>query len=173
MDRGAPNLLGKPKVQNLGVPPLSDENVRRLDIAVNDSLAVRSFQRVCNLDADIQQQFQIHGTSRDAMLQSRPIEEFHHQVGLPVLLANFVNRADVGMIQRRRGSRLTPESLERLRVLVQFTGKKFQRNGAAKILILGLVHHTHTATTEPFDHAVVRDGTSNRRLRFRHAGRSS
>jgi len=32
---------------------LGDKNIRRLYVAVNDSLAVRRFQRVCNFHADV------------------------------------------------------------------------------------------------------------------------
>ena len=155
------------------MPPLGHKNIRWLDIAMNDPLAVRRFQRIRNFHADVQQQLQIHRTPRNPMLQRGPIEEFHRQVGLPAVFANFVNRADIRMVQRRRRSRLTPESLERLRIRRQFIRKEFQRHMPAKIRILSLVHHTHPAAAKLLDHAVMRDGTANRRLRLRHAGRPS
>jgi hypothetical protein len=135
---------------------------------MNDSLAVGSFERLRNLDAEIEEQFQIHGTSRDAMLQSGPIEKFHRKVSLPILFTNFVNRADVRMVEGRGGSRLPPESLESLQVFGQVIRKKLQRNVAAKIRVLSLVNNAHPAATELFDDAVMRDGTADGRLGFRH-----
>ena len=107
------------------------------------------------------------------MFQRGAIEEFHRQVGLPAIFANFVDRADIGMVQRRRSTRLTPESLERLRIRRQIIRKEFQRHMPAKVRILSLVHHTHPTATKLLDHAVMRDGTANRRLGLRHAGRPS
>ena len=42
--------LRQTEVQNFDVAALGHKDVRRLDIAVNDSLAVGSAERVCNLD---------------------------------------------------------------------------------------------------------------------------
>ena len=67
MNRGEANLFGQPEIQNLSVTALRHENVRRFDVAVNDALAVRRVQRVRNLDAEIEKQFQIQGTARDGM----------------------------------------------------------------------------------------------------------
>jgi hypothetical protein len=42
--------LGQPEIQDLGVPTLSHENIRGLDVAVNDTLRVSCIQRIGNLD---------------------------------------------------------------------------------------------------------------------------
>ena len=42
--------LRQSEVENLGVPAPRDENVRRLDVAMNNALAVRGIQRVGNFD---------------------------------------------------------------------------------------------------------------------------
>ena len=48
--------LGQAEVQNLGVAALGDENVRGLDVAVNDSLGMRGVESVGDLDAETQKQ---------------------------------------------------------------------------------------------------------------------
>ena len=42
--------LRQPEIQNLGVPTLSDKNIGGLDIAMNDSLAVRGVECLGNFD---------------------------------------------------------------------------------------------------------------------------
>ncbi len=57
--------LGKTKVQNLGVSSLGDEDVRRLDVPVNNSFGMGGIQGVGNLDSDSEQLFQFHRPSGD------------------------------------------------------------------------------------------------------------
>ena len=45
---------------------------------------------------------------------------------LAVLLADFVDRADVGMVQGRSGLRFALETCQRLRVLGYFIGQELQ-----------------------------------------------
>ena len=40
----------EPEIKNLGVPVLGYENVRRLDVAVNDALGVGGIQSIGNFD---------------------------------------------------------------------------------------------------------------------------
>ncbi len=44
--------LGQSKIENLGVAPVSNENIRRLDIAVEDSLSVRGIECIRYLDSE-------------------------------------------------------------------------------------------------------------------------
>jgi len=64
------------------------------------------------------------------------------------VLADVVNRADVGMIQRRRGARFTLKALAGLGILSEIFGKKLQCNAASEALIFRLVYNTHSATAK-------------------------
>jgi hypothetical protein len=48
------------------------------------------------------------------------LQQFHHDVRLPILLTDLMNRADVGMVQCRGSPRLALESFQRLAVFSQF-----------------------------------------------------
>jgi hypothetical protein len=102
------------------------------------------------------------------MLESLPFEHFHDDEGVGVDFVHFVNGADVGMVQRGGGARFALESFQRLRISSEFIGQEFQRDKAAELQILGSVDHTHAATAEPFDDAVMRNCAADEWLGFRH-----
>jgi len=70
---------------------------------MNDSFRVRGVERVGDLDAKREQSFQFHDTTGDAVLQRRAFQKLHRNERFPVLLTDVVDRADVGVIQGRRG----------------------------------------------------------------------
>ena len=53
-------------------------------------------------------------------------------------------------------------------VLGHFIRQEFQSYEAVELDVFGLVHHTHTATTELFEDAVMRDGLPEEWVGFRH-----
>ena len=94
---------------------LGDKDVGGLDVAVDDPIGMRGIQCVGNLDRQVHKGFGVHRPIRNEMLQRHAIEKFHGDERLPVLLANVVNRADVGMIQRRCSLRFALKAGESLR----------------------------------------------------------
>jgi hypothetical protein len=50
------------------VAAISDKDIRRLNVAMNDSFGVGGIERVGNLDSQREQSFQFHGTPGDAVL---------------------------------------------------------------------------------------------------------
>ena len=103
------------------------------------------------------------------MLQRGAFHEFHGNKCLAVLLANFVDGADVGMIERRRRASLSSKALQHLRILCQLIGEKLERDKAAKEEILGFVDNTHAAATQHFDDSIVGDGLADHRAEYREA----
>ena len=95
------------------------------------------------------------------MLQGHAVQKLHGDERLAVLLANFVDRADIGMIQRRSGLRLALKARQRLRVSGNLVGQKLQGDKAAERDVLGFVDDAHPAAAEFLDDAVVRDGLAN------------
>ena len=97
--------------------------------------------------ASDKQRFVVEGASHDHVLQRHPIQKFHGDEALAVVFANFVDGADIRVVQRGCGTRLTPEALQRLCVFGHIFGKKFQRDEAAERGVLGFIDDTHPATT--------------------------
>jgi hypothetical protein len=83
------------------------------------------------------------------------VQELHGDERQPIVFADFVDGADIGMIESRRRSRLPAEAFQRLGIAGQVLGQKFQRNKAAKLSVFGLVNHAHPATAQLSHNAVM------------------
>jgi hypothetical protein len=150
------------------VPALSYKNVRRLDVAMDDSLLVRRIQRVGNVDAQIEQEFEVQRAALDGVLQRLAVETLHRKVGVAVFPADIVNRANVGMIQRGRRLRLAAKPFERHLISAQIFRQEFQRNKSVKPRVFGFVDNAHAAAAQLFHDAVMRNGAAYEGLSFSH-----
>src|SRR5581483_12272978 len=106
-----------PKVQHFGVIALGNKNICRLDVAMNDSFGVSGVERLRNLNRQGKKKIDIQWVIGDPMFESTSVQKLHRNEGLRFILADFVNRADVGMIQGRSGTRLAAEAFQGLRIL--------------------------------------------------------
>src|SRR5271156_2259704 len=102
------------------------------------------------------------------MLQRLALEILHHDVGFAVIVADFVDGADIRVIQRGCGFSLALEAAEGLRIFGYIVGEEFQGYEAIELDVLGLEDYAHPATTEFLQHAVVRNGAPRKRRRIRH-----
>ena len=137
--------------------PLGDKDIGRLDVTVHDAFGVRRIEPICDLDCRHQQVFDLHGLPGDAVLQGYTLEILHGDKALAFMFADFVNGADVGVVQGRGGARFPAEAFQRLGVSGYIIGQKLECDEAAKGGVLGFVNHTHAAATQFFDDAVMRD----------------
>ena len=95
------------------------------------------------------------------MLQGRAIEELHRDVGAPSCFADFVNRADVGMVQSGGGTGFTPKAFQSLRVFGHIIGQELECDEAAQVSVFSLVNNAHPTPAEFLDNVVVRDGSAD------------
>ena len=124
---------------------------------MDDSLGVGRIERICNLDGQRQQNFQIERPPRNVVLQSHAIQEFHGDERLPVLLPDVVNGADIGVIQRRSSLRLTLEPAKRLRIARHFVRQKLQGDETMQPSVFGFINYAHSTAAELFEDVIVRD----------------
>jgi hypothetical protein len=80
------------------VATLSDENIRRLNVAVHNSQLVCGIQTIGDLGTQVQDLRQRKRTAGDAVLQHLSVQKLHGDEGLAVFLAYVVDGADVRMI---------------------------------------------------------------------------
>ena len=137
---------------------LSDEEVGRLDVAVNDPFRVGRVERVSNLYSQIQHRFERERFTFDAMFERLAVHELHGDKLLTALLSDVVNGADVRMVERGGGLRFALETLKGLEVARHPFRQELEGDGSMKPGVFCLVDHTHAPATELFQDAVVRDG---------------
>ena len=75
-----------------------DKNIHWIDIAMNDPVSVGGVKSIGDLNCEREKSPSVHRTPRDAVFQGQSIQKFHSDVGLPVLLANVINRTDIRMV---------------------------------------------------------------------------
>ena len=114
--------FGQAEVQNLGVAAADDKNVGGLDVAMDDSFGVSGIQSIGNLNRQSKEDIHLNRLSVDAMLQRNPVQKLHGDKRLAMLVVNFIDRADVGMIQGRGRLGFALKTPESLRIAGNFVG---------------------------------------------------
>jgi hypothetical protein len=153
--------LANPKIEDLRVPALGDEDIRRLNVTVNNAFRVRGVECVGNLDGQRQECLILQRTAGDHVLQCHPIQKFHRDEGLAILFINLVDGADIRVVESRCRLRFTLETGQSLGVLGYLVRQELQRYKAVQLHILGLIDHTHPAAAQLLHDAVVRDGLAD------------
>src|ERR1700674_255861 len=95
------------------------------------------------------------------MLQRQPIQKLHDEERMAVLLSNFMDRANIRVIQCRRGLGFSLEPSQCLGVFGYFIGQELQGDKSVQGYVLGLIDHAHATASELLDDAVVRDGLAD------------
>jgi len=91
---------------------------------------VGGVERVGNFNCKRQQHFNFQRTPGDTVLQSCTIQKLHRDKCLAVLLANVVNRANVGVVQCGCGLCLALKTGKHLRVTGNIFWQEFEGNEA-------------------------------------------
>ena len=89
---------------------------------MNDTSGMSRIESVGDLNCQRHQSLTFQRTPRNAVLQGDAVQKLHGDERLPVLLANVVNGADVGVSQREAGLRFALEPGECLRVAGNLLG---------------------------------------------------
>ena len=171
VDRRAPRLLGREvlrgaddradlghlrgagprdaEVGHLDVPVAADDHVVRLDVAVDDVVAVRLGERAEDLAGELdRRQRRRRALADEQLLQRRPVEVLHRDVVGALRLAAVVDADDVRMAEARGVARLALEPLDELLVARVALVQHLQRDLAAELLVLGQVDVGHAAGAE-------------------------
>ena len=140
--------LGEPEIQDLCMLAGSDEDVGRLDVAMDNARLIGGIQPVGDFDCQWQQFHHRHWFAADALLERLTLHEFHCDVGATILLADVVDGADVWMIESRGGPGFAAEAAKRIPIRRHFGGQEFDGRKASQTNVLGLVHDAHAAAAE-------------------------
>ena len=161
--RERPGLLGQAEVEQLRLAAVGHEDVRGLDVPVDDSLGVGRIERVGDLRPEVEDALRLHRLAADRVLQRLALHPLHHDEGVALVLGDVVDHADVRMREGGAGARLARESFPRLRARGHVLGQQLEGHAAAQARVLGLVDHTHAAPSELGEDPVVGERLADHR----------
>ena len=141
------DCLRQAKVEQLD-PGLRQHHVSGLQVSVDDSLPVRTIQRVGDLDPVTQRLLERQRTLRQTTRQSLPVQVFHDEVLDTVLIAHVVEGTDVRVGQCRYCFRLPLEPQAHLGRGGEMGRKNLDRDDTFQPRVPRLVHLAHAAGPE-------------------------
>ena len=128
---------------------------------MDDAACVRGVEAVRDLDAELEDTVERQRSARDLVLQRPAIEQFHDDEPLGSVLADVVDGADVGMVERRGDAGLALKPIQRFRIAREIGRQELQRDLAAQAHVFGTIDHAHAAGAEPLENLVVANNGPN------------
>ena len=105
--------------------------------------------------------FDLQWLACDPMAERLTFQQLHGNERLSALIVDFVDRANVRVIESRGSFGLALEAAESLRVLRDLVGQELEGDKATQLHILGFIDHSHPTTAQLLDDAVVRNGLAD------------
>ncbi len=90
--------LGQAKIEKFHLSAIGEENIGRLDVAVNDGFGVSRFEGIRHLVAVFGHALEVNGAPHNPVFEGLPLEKFHDDEVLAFILVHVINRADVRMV---------------------------------------------------------------------------
>ncbi len=135
---------------------------------MDDTLRVCGIERVGNLKAQIEHRFDFQRLAINLVPERLPLQQFHGNKSSPIRLVNFVDGADVRVVQGGRSLGLPLETAESLCIVGEFFGKELEGDVAIELEVFRFVDHTHAPAAQLPQDAVMRDGVIHHRTPKRH-----
>src|SRR4030095_6246725 len=124
---GQPRLgggSGDAEVHDLDGAAAAEEDVARLDVAVDDAELVGVGEGSEDMPGDGDGFRFGEGTALDPLAEGLPLEELHDDVGTAVLRAGVVDTYDAGVVQLRADARLAQEATGKLSIAGEAIGEE-------------------------------------------------
>ena len=140
----------------------AEQDVRRLDVAVDEPLLVRGVERARDLLEDPDGIDGLEAAARaEQRVQVGARHVAHRDVEVAVLLLGLVHGHDVGMVDPRGEARLALEALAKLGVLRELGGDELDRDLTAERELRRAEHDAHAAASDALLEPVVADCRSD------------
>ena len=162
--------LGDAEVEHLGevgiARPLDQEDIVRLEVAVDDAAGMGRGQRMADALHDVERARERRPRLGEEQLRERaPLEPLHHEIGGPVLeLPEVEDLDDVLAADVARGLGLAEEAGDHLRVTAALRVEELDRDPPIDAGVLGQVDGAHPAFADLLPDDVVADRASEHGL---------
>src|SRR5271157_2268834 len=97
----------------------------------------------------------------DPAFKRLTLQQLHGNKVPAVILSDFVNGADIWVVQRRRRARFALKPLQRKRIFFRLGGQELERDMPTEVDVLGFVDHSHSSAAQLRQDTVVRDSLAD------------
>jgi hypothetical protein len=137
--------LRQPEIQHLHYAVRANLDVRRFEIAMDDSLLVRGLECFGNLLRDGQRLFERDRSMRDAVRQRGPLDQFHHQHRQAVDRFEPVDLRDIRVVQGGEHARFPGKSRQPRATVRDLASQDFERDLSLQRPVASSIDVAHTA----------------------------
>ncbi len=137
--------LRQAEVQNLDGAIGGDLDIGRLQIAVNHTFLMRSFERCGDVTGDRERRRDRRACLSKPLGQRLAFDQLQHERANAVDIFEAINRADVRMIERRQNPGLALEARHLIRASRRGAGDHLDGDVAAELGVTRPVHLAHAA----------------------------
>ena len=149
--------LGKAEVGDIRVLVAVEKDVGRFEIAVDDAGAMSLIECGRQLTDDPERLREWQRPELEAVRQASAGHVPHHQIRLPVVFAEVMDRHDRGVFERGDGLSFTQEARFEARVMQQLTWQHLDRDVAVEVGVARAVDDGHAATPDLAQNLVAPD----------------
>src|ERR1700733_7647775 len=121
---------------------------------------MRGLQAIANLGRNLEQfreWLRLLLRGKQSIAQVVSLKKLHGNERLSLMLFNFVDGADIGMVQCRGGLGFTLKTLEGDRITGELFWQKLQRYQPTQFEILRFENHSHATAPDDIEYAVMRN----------------
>jgi hypothetical protein len=139
---------GDPEVRDAGEPVRVEEDVRWLEVAMDDASAVGDIERTSDAAKDRERIIEGERPAGEPVGERTAVHRLHHEERLAIVLAEVVD-ADEGLVtEAGHGAGLAFETSAEDGVLHKFAREDLDCNVAVEVRVMGEVHDCHAAAAE-------------------------
>ena len=149
--------LGEPEVEHLDPALRRHLDVGRLEVAVDDALRVRGFERLGDLPEDGDDVLGGHRSALEALGEVLTGHQLHLDEGAIAAVLEAVQRGDVGVIERGQDPRLALEPAAPIRRIGHRLGQDLDRDFTPQPQVLRPIHLAHAAGADRGENLVGAD----------------
>ena len=154
-------LFRQAEVHHLRMAVRGEHDVRGLQVAVDDVLLVGLVQRFGRFQRDLQGVELAEGPSRQSLPERLPFDVLHDDAAGVAEVEQFMDAADVGMVQRRRQPGFLQQAFAGGEIVAEAAGQDLDGDLAVQERVLREEDFPHPAFAELAGDAVVRQGRAD------------